>query len=212
MLKRTETRELNTALRPFGYRILRRQTAAGVRARKPPILAPGRTITALQSAEDSVLASAPIDKRHPCPAGKINRAGHPGNGISGQTILLSLAAGGLHFLTASRASDARSTSSWRCSPFRSLRSFGLISFLHAQSSADRGSVTSSRRRGVQDALVEQGSSFDFSRYSNAPGWSSSSDELLGPMNCSIAKASRSSDKRCSTNRNSMSLKRDLRRP
>lgn len=74
MLKRTETRELNTVLSPFGCRILRRQTAAGVSAQKPPILAPGRNITALQSAEDSVLASAHIDKKL-CPAGKINHDG-----------------------------------------------------------------------------------------------------------------------------------------
>jgi hypothetical protein len=75
MLKRTETMELNTALSPFGCRILRRQTAGGVGTQKPPILAPGRDITALQSAEDSVLASAPIDKGQPCPVGKLNHDG-----------------------------------------------------------------------------------------------------------------------------------------
>jgi hypothetical protein len=75
MLKRTETMELNTALSPFGCRILRRQTAGGVNTQKPPILAPGRNITALQSAENSVLASAPIDKGQPCPVGKINHDG-----------------------------------------------------------------------------------------------------------------------------------------
>src|SRR5271170_6989925 len=75
MLKRTETTELNTVLRPFGCRILRRQTAASVSTQKPPTLAPQRDIVALQSAEDSVHASAPAEKRHPCPVGKINRDG-----------------------------------------------------------------------------------------------------------------------------------------
>jgi hypothetical protein len=75
MLRRTETKELNTALKQFGCRILRRETAAGVRAKKPPILAPQRNSTALQSAEDSVLASVPIQERLTCPAGKINYNG-----------------------------------------------------------------------------------------------------------------------------------------
>jgi hypothetical protein len=41
----------------------------------PPILARQRNSTALQSAEDSILASEPAKVLHPCPAGKIRRDG-----------------------------------------------------------------------------------------------------------------------------------------
>jgi hypothetical protein len=75
MLKRTETKEINTVLKRFGCRILRRETAANVSTQKPPTLAPQRDIVALQSAEDSVHASASDEKRHSCPAGKIKRDG-----------------------------------------------------------------------------------------------------------------------------------------
>ncbi len=75
MLKHTEAKELNSALKGFGCRVLRRRAEVGVSVQKPPVLAAQRTIAALQSAEDSALASAPIEQRLPCPAGKISHDG-----------------------------------------------------------------------------------------------------------------------------------------
>jgi hypothetical protein len=51
---------------------------------------------------------------------------------------------------------------------------------------------------------------DSARGASVPRYSS--DELLGLIACNVAKASRSSDKRRSTNRNSTALKLEFKRP